>query len=222
MSGAGTAVAALGWLVGLSVLLRWPIVSVGCGVALVAWTWDPGGFWLALLVTGLVSLAHREYGPTERLLVRFPELAVALVAAVVAVLAGGQVASGALAVLVLSLGWLARTAVLGLAGPPGRGLPLPPPITFKRSPAPAPGRGVAPVAGFLGVGALRVDCGPCPSCGGLLVGVGRTLQDPARGQLFMAEAICTVCGRRLVGLADGSSAGVVAWIDPDDRREGIA
>ena len=217
MSGFATAFAALAWLAGISVLLRYPIVTVGAGAALAAWTWDPGGFWLLVLATGVVSLARREFGPQERFLVAFPELAVALVAAVVAVLAGGQLAAGALAVLVLALGWFVRARVIGLAGTPRR------PAEQPAAPARPVRRSPAPTSGFLGEASIRVDAAPCPDCGGLLVATGHTAHDPARGPVFLAHAHCTACGRRLVGLGDSTKPGAgITWVDPDERSEDIA
>lgn len=221
MSAIVTALAAVAWLGGIMLLLRFPIVSVGGSVALVAWTWDPRGFWLALAVTAVVSLAWREFGPSERVLQRYPDLSVALAAAAVATLAGGQVAAAALAVLGLALGWFLSTTVVGLAATRPDRRPLP---ATAAPPAPNPTLSPAPVTGFLGAGALRIDAGQCPSCGGLLVAMGRTQADPARGPVFLAEANCTACGTHLVGLGDTSAAdGAITWITPDDdRREGIA
>jgi hypothetical protein len=220
VSAIAAALTTVAWLGGIMLLLRFPIVSVGGAVALVAWTWDPGGFWLALAVTAVVSLAWREFGPTERVLPRYPELSVALAAAAVALLAGGQVAAAALAVLGLALGWFLSTTVIGLAISRADRRPLP--ATAAR---PAPKRSVspAPVTGFLGASALRIDAGQCPSCGGLLIATGLTHHDPTRGPVFLAEARCNACGTHLVGVGDATDpGGPVTWIDPDDRWEGIA
>jgi hypothetical protein len=133
-------------------------------------------------------------------------LAVALVAGAVAVLAGGQAAASALAVVLLALGWSARTT----APPARRG-------QVRAAPAATSARPVAP-AGFLGAGALRVDFGPCPRCGEVLVATGRAADDPTRGPVLLAEATCTACRVQLIGLGD-TTTGRVIWIDPDDRED---
>jgi hypothetical protein len=199
----GPVLASVAWLTGLLALLRFPIVTTGCAIAAVAWRWDPLAAWLVLAGTALMSLGWRMFGPAERLLPRCPALAVGLVAAAVALLAGGQAAGAALALVVLAVGWSLRAA--------------PAPIARDRRSAPAAARSRRPVApvGFLGAGALRVDFGPCPACGGVLVATGRTTDDPTRGPVLVAEATCTACAVQLVGLGD-TTTGHVTWIDPDD------
>jgi hypothetical protein len=200
VNGLAALFASVAWLAGLVALVRWPIVTTGCAVALWAWRFDPAASWATLAVTGLVSLGWQIFGPPERVLARRPALAVALAAGAVAVLAGGQAAAAALALVLLALAWSAHTS----PAPARRGVS--PPATRSA-------RSVAPV-GFLGAGALRVDFGPCPHCGGVLVATGRPADDPTRGPVLLAEATCTACRSQLVGLGD-IATGRVTWIDPD-------
>lgn len=216
MSALETVVSALLWLGGLAVLLRWPGRTIGFGTALVAWTVDPAAFWAVLGLTWATSVAWGRYGPSERMLSLFPELSVALVAGVVAVLAGGQVAAAALAVLVLALGVFASTTLAGLGRhrDTDRALPLP-----GRRELPA-----APTSGRLGKGAWQVNFAPCPTCGGLMVATGRDEPAPGGGPIFLAQATCTRCGLHLVGLGDANDPnGEVVWIDPpQNERKDIA
>jgi len=218
VSGLATAVSAVAWLAGLAVLLRWPGRTIGVGAALVAWTWDPGGFWALLAVTWVASRLWGRYGPSERLLARFPELAVVLVAGVVAVLAGGQVAAGALAVLGLALGWFVAQRLVAFPdwfdGRHPERVPAVPP-------APSPSDVQTPVgSGPLGEGAWLVQVGACPACGGRLAAAGREEARPGHGRLFVAHAACGGCGLELVGLGDTSDpAQGVVWIDPGDQWE---
>jgi hypothetical protein len=203
VNGLAAIFAPVAWLAGLVALVRFPIVTTGCAVALWAWRWDPTVSWATLAVTVLVSLGWHVFGPPERLLPRRPALAVALVAGAVAVLAGGQAAAAALALVVLALAWSARTTSTPARSGHRRSVPA----------AARSARAVAP-AGFLGAGALRVDFGPCPACGGVLVATGRPADDPTRGPVLLAEATCTTCGVQLVGLGD-TTTGRVTWIDPE-------
>jgi hypothetical protein len=203
VNGLAALLAPVAWLAGLVALVRFPIVTTGCAVALLAWRWDPTVSWATLAVTALVSLGWHIFGPSERVLPRRPALAVALAAGAVAVLAGGQAAASALAVVLLALAWSARTTSTAPAHRDDR----------RPTPAAARPQRAAPV-GFLGVGALRVDFGPCPACGGVLVATGRPADDPTRGPVLLAEATCTTCGVQLVGLGD-TTTGRVTWIDPD-------
>jgi len=208
VNGLAAILAPVVWLAGLVALVRFPIVTTGCAVALVAWRWDPAASWLALAVTVPVSLGWRMFGPSERLLPRRPALAVGLVAVAVAVLAGGQAAASALALVVLALAWSVRTST---STAPARG--------DHRRPAPTAARSAGSVApaGFLGAGALRVDFGPCPRCGGVLVATGRPADDPTRGPVLLAEATCTTCRVQVVGLGD-TTTGRVTWIDPNEAE----
>lgn len=195
----------------LGLLLRWPGRLLGLGAALVLWTVvGPWAFWAALGVVAVGAVAWPRIRQGERLLVAHPELQLALVGAVVAVLMQGWVGLVGLIVamaVVIRLAW---------SWPPlvGRrkGADVVPAGAQQEDPWAAP-------SGFLSGGPVVTDVTQCQYCGGRVVG---TAQLPAPGQhLGVAHAACEGCDLRLVGVVDTTAppGQQVTWMEPPDTQQ---
>lgn len=199
----------------MGVLLRWPGRILGFAAALVLWTVvGPWAFWSAIGVVVAAAVAWRRFRQGERLLVTHPELQLALIGAVVAVLFQGWVGLAGLVValfVVVRLAW-SWPPLIGRVSPAG----VPAPAQAQPDDLPPAG---APGFRFLGGGAVVVDVADCERCGGTLAAVA---QPPASGQeLGVASAVCHSCGMRLVGILDPSApAGEqVTWTEPEQWEQ---